>query len=345
MYLGNIEYNTNFVMLRGVIVAEEPIAHGTPGSNSNGGKNNRPIRKMTLNVGGSLVEVPCVSSIHMTHHFRTLMMLDLLKQAGFTSEKLFDLRDKAPEFYQTLFSGGSLEKVERESSSQDANPDGGDEEKLKSKKGRKSKSKTILKDLFPSPDSFTELFYPARLFGSALFWLNEMAESVVGVGHVWPLTSETAALFNLSASTLREKFGVVGNLPQAVELTQVEPAVYVRTDETAKGKRGEDEGDARMIYNVYYIPAGTRFVHEVNIEAKKDIKLALSAFRYLTEKLLPKNPFIGGLVKRGYGKVKFEYPAAEWDDEKIGTEMYEEYVREKAPAVQEKIEAVIAGAN
>ena len=326
MYAGSMRCG-GFVTVGGTITALSPIAHGEPPVDPEKKNNNRPIRRITISASGSFVPVPVVSSGHLTHLFRTLLVRDALKKAGVTDEQMEKIRDKYPELYQTLFSGGTLEKKNQEA------------------KTRK-KRKDDLRSVFPDPETFTGLFYANRLFGGAITWLDDIIlESVVGVEHAWPLVQEVAALRGLTAADL-QKHGMDIS-PSSVLLNQVEPAVFTRMDETAKGKKSEknseDAEDGRMIYHVEYVPAGTKFLHEMYVETKEDVVLILSAIRYLAEKLLTEHPFVGGLIKRGFGKVKFDYTLPEkWGERDVKAEVYEEYVNGNARKIREKIDKMMS---
>jgi len=335
VYLSDLG-QSNFLTVRGVVTAVEPIAHGEPpvekkkeGEKSD---NLRAVRRVAVCASGSLVRVPVVSSMHVTHLFRTLMVRDLLEKAGVTEEQLAALRTGQPEFYQTLFSGGTLEKNDQKNGE-----DGGS-----GKKKAKSDRTGLLKEMFPDPDGFARLFYPAYLFGCSIPWLNAMVEGAVGVGHLWPLVREVADLHGVTAESLRREFGVSFPLQPVVVLEEeVDPMVFSRTDDTASGKRGEGDEDARMIYRVEYIPAGTKFLHELHVEMRgggRGALLALSALRYLADELLPRHPYLGGMVKRGFGRAEFRYRFPEWEGGPVGKEHYEGYVKERAAEVRAAVE-------
>jgi len=344
MYNGRLEMPQNYVEVKGIITALRPIAHGEPPNEKpkyveqNGERilkkpkrdNTRRLRRVTVCVHGSFVEVPIVSSNHITHLFRVLMVRDLLGRAGLDEDRLTELGEKHKDLYYLLFSGGHLEKVEN---------------------GAKS-SVSKLKALFPTVESVVDAFYPVGLFGGAVTWFgNVILESRVGVDHLWPVVSEVMELFGYGPDTLAE-FGVWGVLPSLVHLQQVKPLRFVKTDEVAvrahlhdlpaespdgEGLAEAGEGDAedddrRNILRVEYLPAGMRLLHTLYVEVgtEEETALALSALKYLTEDLLATHPFLGGLVKRGFGLVSAKYAFPDrWGSREVKKEIYLEYL-EKA---------------
>lgn len=349
MYLGSLANQNNYETIYGVVTALAPIAHGEPPKLESAEKdNNRPVRKMTISVNGSFVDVPVVSSIHVTHLMRTLLVRDALRRAGITDDDLNKLRDAQPEFYQALFSGGTLDKKAKKGEGADAEEteDEAAAKGTKKKKGNggsaeKEARKAELRALMPNPESFADLFLAVRLFGGAVTWLDDaMIPSMVGVGHMWAATAEYVAMRGLTAHTLKERYRIEGQLPSAALLNRVEPAVFVRTDDTVKGKKADNGSDARMIYRVEYVPAGTRFLHELYVQLGSDdeVRLAFSALRYLKEALLPGHSFVGGLVKRGFGLVSFEYFLPEsWQGTEITPDLYVEYAEARKDQVKEKV--------
>lgn len=354
MYLGSLEHGENCIAVPGLVTALAPIAHGEPPKRPNAGKkeSNRPVRRVTVCLGGSFVDVPTVSSIHVAHLFRTLLLRDALSRAGVSDDQLRRLSREQPEFYQTLFSGGTLDRKDRGGGEADAEEDAEEAADAGRKRGAEAKRarearKAALRQVpgLDSPEAFADLFYSAKLFGCAVTWLDDvMIESLVGVDHMWPLTSEVASLRGLTAEKIRERYGVSGPLPQVALLNGVEPMVFARTDDTARGRRAEGEEDARTIYRVEYIPAGVRFLHDLHLQVsgtEKDVRLALSALRYLAERLLPAHPFVGGLVKRGFGRVKFEYRLPDWRGGAADAAGYEEYVEARREEIKRVVDALV----
>ncbi|MGI9862742.1 hypothetical protein SDD30_15300 [Moorella naiadis] len=377
MYLGSLNSEKKIVVVEGVATALAPIAHGEPPALNEERANGRPVRVVTVYVEGKMVEVPLVSSNHLTHIFRVLLARDALRRAGITDEELENIKVNYSQLYQTWFNGGVLEQKKSNNSSDwdngqeqengdnlDANGDVEEDEpagtpaagtksksKKKGKNGDKAAQKEKLRVVFPDVKEFADLFLPVKLFGGTIAWLNNLTlESTVGVGHLWPLTQETSTLFGLSQAKLKEKYQLNEALPSAVFLRQVEPMHFSRTDGTVeqaakKDKDKDDKQDGRSLYNVSYVPAGIKFLHEIVIEAK-DAALALSAMRYVTGKLLPENPYVGGLVKRGFGKMEFKYrfPStyAANGEEKDYEGLYESHLENCKGKIKEKIIALLS---
>jgi hypothetical protein len=330
------------VTVQGVVTALAPIAHGEPESNRkraaerNGEENRkwpeRPVRKVALFWRGSFLEVPVVSSNHIVHLCRALLVRDMLRKAGVTDQELEGLRAKQPAFYQTLFSGGALEgQAAEDGDAQDAGNGGRGRAR---ERARRDPRYERLNGVLDSPEKLAEAFPVVKLFGCAVPWLGDVIlESCIGVGHMWPLTIETADLFGLTAEDLR-KLGAEGQLIQAVQLSQVDHMVFVRTDETAD-VRAEGEESARNVFEVEYVPAGTRFYHEIHVDAREK-RFGLAALKRLAEDLLPQHPFVGGLIKRGFGRVGFAYRLPEGADKA-------EYDRRVNPdRIREVVNALLA---
>lgn len=356
MYFATLASKENYLTVYGVATALAPIAHGEPPKLETAEKdNNRPVRKMTISVNGSFVDVPVVSSIHITHLMRALFVRDALRRAGITDDDLNKLRDEQPEFYQALFSGGTLDRKAKkgegaggEEAEEEAAAKGGRKKKGNGGSAEKEARKAELRALMPDPESFADLFLAVRLFGGAVTWLDDaMIPSMVGVGHMWAATAEYAAVRGLTAHSLKKLYKIEGQLPSAALLNRVEPAVFVRTDDTVKGKKTGNEPDARMIYRVEYVPAGTRFLHELYVQLGDDdeVRLVLSALRYLQDVLLPGHSFVGGLIKRGFGLVRFEYSLPEaWGGVQVDQALYEEYAEARESRVREAASKLLKAA-
>jgi hypothetical protein len=358
VYLGNLEHHgENYIVIPGLVTALSPIAHGEPPKREGAPKdNNRPVRRMAVCAGGSFVDLPVVSSIHCAHLFRTLLVRDALGKAGVAEGQLRRLSKDYPELYQVLFNGGTLEKKDKnggagaEAAEEAADAEKGSTGKNRAGEAKKAKEarKAALRQVpgFGRPETFTDLFYAVKLLGGSVTWLDDvMIESLVGVDHMWPLTAEVALIRGLSAAQLKERYGAADPLFPAALLNRVEPMVLARTDDTARGRRAEGEEDARMIYRVEYIPAGTRFLHDLRVTLSGDdgdVRLALSALRYLAETLLPAHPFVGGLVKRGFGHVEFRYRVPEkWNDAAADPADYADYVEARKGKIKEAIDSLV----
>lgn len=324
------------IFVKGTVKALAPVFHSEPNPNKSKeeeGDSKTGHRKMKLCYGGATVDVPVVSSICVSHLFRRLLVEDLLEKAGLTEEDVSGLKKNASVLYQVLFSGGTLDSLKKEKEGGGAI--------------RRSRKEAVVAALraagIGSKDEFADVFLPVRLFGAAIPWLNQQVPSAVGVGHLWPLTREVAELFKLTGSELQKLAPGAGRLPSCYELSAW--SAYTRTDETAEGKKDKKEDpDARSIYSLEYVPAGMVFYHELTVVGKKEeerTKLCLSALRYLTEELLPRRPFLGGRVSRGYGRVEFRY----FFPEGVTAEEYKKRVGEVAPKVREVIKGLLEASS
>jgi hypothetical protein len=355
-----------YAVVRGLVRALGPIAHGEPperkAQEQQGLRakrsNIRSVRKMTVNCNGVFVEVPIVSAVQMAHICRALMVRDLLAQAGCGEGKLAALRDAQPKVYHVLFSGGHMGTKAKENGGE--SPGGADQGRNAKASGKGSrKEKKPKEEASPEVREFLDLVYPVTLFGWADPWAEAPYESVVSVDHLQALTAETVTVGDLLGA-LRDAFKVGGSFPTAADFQRVKPMRFVRTDERAAAadlhalpaeedeglepvEEGGEPGDQRMIIAVEYVPAGTLFYHEFRVEAGPGTELALSALKYLTEELLPRHPYVGGLIRRGFGKVSFDYRFPEWSGKPVTSEAYRKYVEKNKERVGHLVAQLIAG--
>jgi hypothetical protein len=135
----------------------------------------------------------------------------------------------------------------------------------------------------------TRLIPPIRLFGCS--YANQMIEGRLLVGHMLPVCRE-----------LREYLGVESD----VSFYQlIGRAFQTRRDELRAGPEpGEDEQAVQMLVEYECFSPGTRFYHEIVLDAAGD--LDLSTLHRAIE-LWQEKPYIGGKSSVGFGKLRIDY--------------------------------------
>jgi hypothetical protein len=225
------------------------------------------------------VRVPFVAGNAVRGYLRRLVMKDMLERLGYEvrSEKL----------YHALFAGGVLESTDEASGVLD----------LAFRKAVRSGIPAL------------------GLFGASIG--NQMVDSCLKVGHMWPVCRETA-----------------WRLPEDLRLdpradlrvaTFTDFVHHTRRDEL-RAERAEDEQAVQMLVEFEVFIPGTLFHHYFALEYASELEA--SCFGQALQ-LWTQHPWIAGKSATGYGEVAFYY-----EPKTPSPTPYLDYLRDQADAVK-----------
>jgi hypothetical protein len=288
------------VVYRGKVQALSPIAHF--GDEKTG---STPVLRSVSVFNPELgkVRVPFVAGNAVRGYLRRLVMKDMLERLGYEvrSEKL----------YHALFAGGVLESTEEDSEI----PDLVIEKLLEKRKGMPTRNAAsgVLDLAFRKA---VRSGIPALgLFGASIG--NQMVDSCLKVGHMWPVCRETA-----------------WRLPEDLQLDpRADLRVAAFTDfvhhtrrDELRAERAEDEQPVQMLVEFEVFIPGTLFHHYFALEYASELEA--SCFGQALQ-LWAEHPWIAGKSATGYGEVAFYY-----EPKAPSPTLYLDYLRDQADAVK-----------
>jgi len=147
---------------------------------------------------------------------------------------------------------------------------------------------------------------PLRLFGCS--YANQMIEGRVLVGHMLPVCRE-----------LRDYIGVDSDISFYQLIAR---AFQTRRDELRVARAEDEEQAVQALVEYECFAPGTKFYHEIRLEASREEELLDLSTLYRAVELWKENPFIGGKSSVGFGKLKIEY---EWP-KPVDSKPYMEFV-------------------